>query len=425
MSNDLEELKIEIIELRQENTDLRNRETDLDASLIKTKEDAIRASEAKSRFLANMSHEIRNPLAIITGFTQILLLKAKRNDLPDSTIRQLENIETASENLIDLINNILDISKIEAGMMNVVDEDVDLKHLINNICELHREKASVKQITLDCIFSPQRPPRIISDRSKLTQILINLVGNALKFTSEGNSVTIKVSLKADTFIIEVIDQGIGIEESDWETIFETFKQVDSSNKRKFGGTGLGLTISKSLVSLLGGEIWVESVVGKGTTFFVKLPLKLASGTPVKDFSDRDFVLTSEDKLVLCIEDDNLIRDLMKSFFQEIGIRYDIAENGKVGVEKAMEINPDLIFMDMHMPIMNGLEATAKLRSEPRFKDLPIIVISGDAFKEQQDKALAGGVTDYLTKPVNLETLVNTLNTHLSSSKAIKATNDLP
>lgn len=419
MSSDLEELKIEIIELRQENADLRNRETDLDASLIKTKEDAIRASEAKSRFLANMSHEIRNPLAIITGFTQILLLKAKRNDLPDSSIRQLENIETASENLIDLINNILDISKIEAGMMNVVDEDVDLKHLINNICDLHREKASVKKITLDCIFSPQLPTRIISDRSKLTQILINLVGNALKFTSEGNSVTIKVSLKANTFIIEVIDQGIGIEESDWEAIFETFKQVDSSNKRKFGGTGLGLTISKSLVALLGGEIWVESVVGKGTTFFVKLPLKLASGTPVEDSSYSDFVLTSEDKLVLCIEDDNLIRDLMKSFFQEIGIRYDIAENGKLGVEKALEINPDLIFMDMHMPIMNGLEATAKLRSEPRFKDLPIIVISGDAFKEQQDKALSEGVTDYLTKPVNLETLVNTLNTHLSSSKALK------
>lgn len=399
-----------IISIGYDITALKNHEKELETA----RQEAEMANKAKSRFLANMSHEIRTPMGIIVGLAQILLHSAQKQGLSGAFVKQLENLQRAGASLTVLLNDILDLSKIEAGKIELHLEELDTHQLLKEIHQLNRLSALAKDIQLELNLEPTLPTKIYSDRSKLHQILLNLMGNAIKFTPPGKTIQLLGQGGQSTVLFQIIDQGIGIARNKFQTVFETFEQADNTTTRRFGGTGLGLTICKDLVTLLGGSIHLESALGKGSTFSVEIPLALAKVPLTKNpplHKKPDTAIKG--KLILLVEDDPITQEMMLFFFEEIGVRYQLAVNGIDGVQKALEIHPDLILMDMHMPEMNGSEAIRHIRSHQDFETLPIIVLSADAFSEQEEQARTLGITDYLTKPIDLSTLLATLSQHLT------------
>ncbi len=371
------------------------------------------ANQAKTRFLANMSHEIRTPLNAIVGFSQILLNRVQDLDVPREFRQYLEDVQLSSQHLSELINNILDLSKIEAGKTPVVEEDVYLHLLLKNIFHINNAQALQKNLKFSYRIGPQVPERIRIDRSKLNQILMNLVGNAVKFTSESKSVILEAVREGDTILFRVIDQGIGISQDRWEQIFQAFEQVDDTITRHFGGTGLGLAITRNLVLMMGGSIWVDSQLGVGSTFFVKLPfVEVKSQAMPNRKSHAASYRFSPDHVILMIEDDRKSREMMQALCEDMGLTLHLAENGSRGVSKALELQPDLIFVDMHMPAMDGLEVTKTIRHLPGFKKLPIVALSADAFTEKQQAALELGITEYLTKPLEYKKFLTILKKYL-------------
>ncbi|MBF0290005.1 MAG: response regulator [SAR324 cluster bacterium] len=374
---------------------------------------AENASSAKSRFLANMSHEIRTPMNAILGFSQILVEQAKHLSIPIEFQNHLGIILQAGTNLLEIINNVLDLSKIEAGKFEVELETINLKLLVQGIFHINKASAVKKGLIFNFHYSPQLSDHVVSDRTKLNQILVNLVGNAIKFTSEGMHVDIKVEKEENWFVFQVEDQGIGIAVENQEKIFEAFEQEEPFKAQRQAGTGLGLAITKSLVRLLGGTISVESIPGQGSIFRVKLPLHEADAydAPSSNFESKEFCFSKESK-ILVAEDNFANQSMIKALFRELGLEIELAENGKEAIEKAVRNIPDLILMDINMPEMDGLEATQLIRSIKECQEIPIIAISADAFKEQQNAGLRAGITEYLTKPIQFEKLLPVLGKYL-------------
>ncbi len=379
------------------------------------KERAEAASQAKSNFLANMSHEIRTPLNAIVGFSQILLNRTKKVSVPSDFLDYLENIKLSGQRLSEIINNILDLSKIEAGKMSYVEESLNLKQLIQGIYHINRAHALQKHLQFVYEIDPQLPTFIKSDRTKLNQILMNLTTNAIKFTGEGKSVILKATKEQDLLLLQLIDEGIGISQDQWESIFEAFKQADDTVTRRFGGTGLGLAITKNMVKLLDGRIMVDSVAGKGSVFSVRLPLLPAEDTSVAaDISSQNIQFAKDNK-ILVVEDNSMNQAMIESLFDDLGLEVEIAENGKQAIERLEQHSlPDLILMDLHMPEMDGLQATKFIRQELEHVDIPIVALSADAFTEQQQSAFKAGINDYVTKPVDFNQLFPILKKYLRS-----------
>lgn len=371
-------------------TDMKRQEVEL----RKAKEDAETAGKIKEQFLSTMSHEIRTPLNAIIGTTQ--LLEMEHPELSDSN--RLKMLKFGSNNLLALINDILDVQKIESGNLEIVDEDVNLKSLTENIVETWKAVPRNGDVELKLNYSDDLGVFYKCDQVRLTQVLNNLISNALKFTDKG-SVELKLEpSKKKTIHFSISDTGIGIPGDKLETIFESFKQINNPQSIKAGGTGLGLSISKRLVDLMKGELKVESKVNKGTTFHFHLPLEASKMK--QDKKARNIADAKLDLHVLLVEDNLANQEIAKGFLNRWGVKVDIANHGKEALEKITTKVYDLMLIDVRMPVMDGYEATRKIRSMKGnyFKNLPIIALTASTLAESRSKMEACGMNEIVSKP---------------------------
>ncbi|MBF0276614.1 MAG: response regulator [SAR324 cluster bacterium] len=402
-------------------------QTTISEELETAQKNADQANRAKTQFLANMSHEIRTPLSAIIGFNQILVKQSKNLKLPEEFQNFLDHIQTSAQILLELINNILDLSKIETGKMEISEEDFYLSDVVSTLFDTFEFQAKQKGVFLTHETSPKLPPAICADRKKILQILTNLIGNAIKFTPAGKEVKLKLMGDEKNLALMVIDQGIGLSKEQLPIIFDAFTQADRSTASKYGGTGLGLAISKSLAELLGGKLSAGSQgLGLGAYFNVVLPYKTAAHTiEHQETTPQAPFRFSPDRLVLIVEDNKMNQTLIDVMLKNLGFQIKFADNGAIGIEKALKLHaaghpPDLILMDIQMPVMDGKEASRKIREHPDLRDIPIVALSADAYSEQQEEALASGIDAYLTKPVQIDQLLPLLEKHLSEGTQQKS-----
>ena len=397
--------------------DITERKT-LERELIEAKEQAEFYSRSKTRFLTSMSHEIRTPLNAIVGFSQVLLNRSKHETLPGEFHEFLEKIAISGQGLAKLVNDVLDISRIEAGKVEAVNEDFPLRDTIDHVLISCEPQAARRGLRFNCEFDPTLPLFICSDRGKLTQILTNLVGNAVKFAPDNTIIDIRLQKHdGEKLLIEVIDHGIGIPPEQQALIFEPFEQLDNSTGGQLRGTGLGLPITRSLAALLGGDVSVESAGSVGTCFRVELPLKIGHQKNAQSIGSDDSLPGIQGITVLIFEDNALNQALMQAFCDDHGVNAIFVADADAGISRACDIRPDMILMDIHLPGLSGIDATKRIRTIPNICDTPIIGLSAAAFSEQKAAALHAGMDDYLTKPIAFPILVATIKKHLAACPA--------
>lgn len=376
-----------------------------------------RALEIKGQFLANVSHEIRTPLNGIMGLNTLL----KDTSLNDQQKRIVSDIENVSSNLLALINDILDFSKIEAGKFTLTFRPFNLRECIRSLKIMFEQNMLAKGLKFDIHINDQVPAYIINDEVRLKQVLINLLSNAHKFTLKG-SVTLVVdstelSDQTHDIIFSVKDTGIGIAEEKISDLFTPFEQVDVSNTRKIGGTGLGLSISKSIVEMMNGHIWARSEEGQGSNFSFNIITEAASITlnDSEPSLEKNQLPTFEHLKVLVAEDNAINMKIITSFLKKLSIIPDTVENGQLAIEACMQKNYDVIFMDMHMPEVDGIEATKAIIGHHGERAPKIIALTANVYEEDRKKCFDAGMCDFITKPFTMKDLETTLTTHFKRS----------
>jgi len=390
---------------------LRNEMTN---NLITAREEALSSTKAKSVFLANMSHEIRTPMNAIIGMTAV----AKNSSSPEKITECLAEISVASRHLLGVINDILDVSKIEAEKFELAHDEFDLLETVKNICTMNADSMKKKQQIFELNCDRNVPKRLIGDDLRFSQVITNLLSNAIKFTPEGGKIKLDVRPGADLghkveLIVAVTDTGIGITPEQQRNLFNAFEQADRSTSRKYGGTGLGLVISKNIVMQMGGDVRVTSEFGKGSRFEFNAFLEKGSD---KDDSNKDPIddlleeIDFTGKHILLVEDIKINREIIIALLEDTNIEIDSAENGQIGLDMFLSAPDkyDLILMDIQMPVMDGFDATRRIRASdsPSAKTIPIVALTANAFQEDIDKCRACGMNDHISKLIEFNLLLN-------------------
>lgn len=422
-------------EVDKQTHELTMRTKELQASekeLRQARDSAEAANHAKSAFLANMSHELRSPLNAILGFTQLAHRdRSLRKDVRDN----LGIVMRSGEHLLSLINQVLDLSKVEAGQMSTNQRDFDLYRLLDDLEDMYILMAQEKHLTYTVRYAPDVPRYIRTDMTKLRQTLINLTSNALKFTRTGSiAVTVQLSNEATPdgkgvrLEFSVADTGAGIPDEELNLLFEAFAQTSTGRKTQ-EGTGLGLAISQRFVRLLGGDIQVESAVGKGTTFTFNIVCTVASGVEIDATTMRRNIIGLADGQpryrILVVDDKWTNRKLLIKLLVPLGFEMKEAENGKEAVEMAQSFAPHLIFMDIRMPVMDGIEATQAIRDLPIGDTTRIVALTASAFDENRADVIAAGCDDFMRKPVQMQPLFDMLATYLGVTYVYEESEDDP
>jgi len=416
---------------------MNNRQLQLN-SLVKQRTESLKAAvkeanhanKAKSQFLSNMSHEIRTPMNSVIGFAQL----AKASDDIEEIKSYLDHIDISSDLLLHIVNNILDISKIESEKLLLNKEAFDMHLVLSRIFSLFEVEAKNKELTWHLIDNLPVSVNFSGDQTRIEQILINLCGNAMKFTQSGGvSITadlVKVFDNTAHLSITVKDTGIGISPDKIETLFTPFTQADASTSRNFGGTGLGLTIAKKLSHLMAGDITIESSIGNGSLFVFTCKLPLTRTKPIKSneeqsafqqLSDQQTATVTDNEAlannkandlsklkVLVAEDNRINQKLINTVLMKLGIKAVIVENGQLAIEHVKAEQVDVILMDCQMPVLDGYQATQQIRAIPEFAELPIFALTADVDTRSKEKAMSLGFTKHLAKPINLEELTKCL-----------------
>jgi len=397
-------------------------------TMSKEMEHVQRAAKAKSTFLSNMSHEIRTPLNVILGLSDII--KKGENQDKELFKKNIEGIDFSAKNLLSIVNDILDFSKIEAGKLSIQSYDYNLKKVITSLTDGFRTKSNEKGVSLYTDIDSKIPDIVIGDQYRLNQILTNLIGNAIKFTNEGEIkviVTHKSNIDGEQKIhFEVKDTGIGIPEDKLDNIFNSFYQVEGTESSKSTGTGLGLAITKELIHLQDGELSATSKKGKGSSFYFTLPLVKSKLKSINDIVDVTTTRNDEELeglRVLVAEDNTMNQFYIKQLLNRLKVEVDIAENGQEAIDLFFSKGNgyyNLILMDMHMPILGGVDAIKQIRKSQKqkrgSKKVPIVICSADVFPESRKNAIKAGIDFYLTKPVDEDALKEVLFWLISDDK---------
>ena len=387
-------------------------------SLVEARNVAMKSSSAKSDFLAMMSHEIRTPITAVLGMADLL----RRTPLNEEQIGYLNTLAGSTRTLLTILNDILDISKIEAGQVVLESIEYSLPDAVNDTIALFKESASQKGLSLTSIIASTIPRRVVGDPDRLKQILFNLTSNAIKFTAHGY-VTIRLLVKKSVgdnleIIIEVEDTGLGIPPDKLPLLFREFSQLDTSISRRFGGTGLGLVIIKRLIDMMGGNIEVDSHLERGTRFWFTLPLIVA---PENTYISEHVPNQSNPRVarllrILLAEDNRINQMLVRTMLQKMGHTVEVADNGKIAVEAVVAHEFDVVLMDMQMPIMDGEEATKAIRAlASPWNRLPIVALTADAMVGQRERYIKAGVNDLVPKPIDWQVLSDALATHCTQN----------
>lgn len=412
------------LQINEENETLEEAVKERTVALEEQVRIAESASKAKGEFLANMSHEIRTPINAIIGMTAI----GRKADALNKKDYSFDKINDASTHLLGVINDILDMSKIEAHKLELVNEKFNFRKAINNILEVMQYKTNEKNQVLKSNIDDRIPQSLIGDAQRLSQVITNLLSNANKFTPEDGTITINAKLLSDedgkcNIHFDVHDNGIGLSLKQQAHLFTSFQQADSSISRNYGGTGLGLAISKSIVEMMHGEIWLTSELGEGATFsFDVIMEKCNEANDESAIESASLPLQKnefEGITVMLVDDIDINQEIVIGLLEESGLSFIKAYNGQEAFDtftKEYE-KIDIVFMDLQMPVMDGYEATKRIRAlegNPKAKEVPIIAMTANVFQEDIDKSIAAGMNAHIGKPINIEELITIMRKYFSN-----------